>query len=640
MNKHIIFTPEKEASRDLTYSEHSSCQQSIHILLQDKGVTNYEFLLKAYRTAISTYLSSHKIESPISFLQALTDKFDALARECRVSTDDFDSAGIHVLISTGKMYWLLSSDGNSVIFGSGSVYTPLNDLRDDAVSVLPVRMGEKQTELFPSSIKDYLRLYAIPIQSNSGREVLLGCGEQERHSVLEYLRSQPGSSMPGHPLKQYLPLKYLDRKVMVISFPRPVPRADDRLPADIPIALAGASHRSVPVVALYLILIAIVSIAAIWGVKKLTSDTHPLSEPMQAGIETSPLAAASKQEIQMKSGEGSSRELDVSSRIEIAPVWNRTFSDGVTSSPVVSDGHVICGCRDGHLYALDSQNGDIRWDYNSRAGIGASPVLIADMVLCANYQGDVFCLNRRDGSRVWNRTLPGKISSSPCVTGTRVIVGCYDTVVYCLSLETGEIAWKFDTGGIIRSTPAANGSLVMVASYDGFLYALSPADGSALWRYQVGGNIDSSPVLSGDELFIGGPDGTIHAIAAGSGEKLWTVATGAPVKSALAASSASLFAGSNDGALYCLDRGTGALHWKYETGDIILARPQIVNNFVFVASYDGTVYILHTDTGEMVDSLATGKPIYCSPRIDSNRIYFGNNAGSFFCIRYFQQTAS
>lgn len=639
MNRQIIFTPEKEASRDLTYSEHSSCQQSIHILLQDKGVQNYEFLLKAYRSAISSYLSCHKIESPVTFLRNLTTRFDELARECRVLPDDYSHIGMHILFSTGKMFWLLSSDESTIFFGTESGYTPLAGMPEDALSELPAHDAEAQTELFPSSLKDFLRLYAIPVAGRS--DVVLGCGEQQKHTVLDNLETLAASgAAPGTPLKQYLPLKYLDRKVMVISLAAYADKGASPLPEDIPVVLAGSSHRSIPVLALYVVIIVIVAVGTIWGVSRLTSRTDSADLLMESGMETGSVSATGGEAEPAGSATPAPPEEERGSILALSPVWDRSFPDAVTSSPALSGGRVMFGCRDGNLYSLDCDNGEVAWKYASGAGIGASPVVAGEQVICANYGGEVFCCNTRDGSRLWRRTLPGKISSSPCVSGRLVLVGCYDTVVYALSLESGEIAWKFDTGAIIRATPVANGEIALVASYDGYLYALSPETGREVWRYRVEGAIDSSPVLDAGQVYIGGADGSIHALDGASGEVRWKVAPGGPVKSGLTLDRTHLFAGSNDGSLYCVNRENGAVAWNFTTGGLVLAKPAIGAGMVVVASYDGSVYIINSDTGERIDSFASGDEIYSSPCIDTDRIYFGNNAGSFYCVRYLQRTAS
>ncbi|MBI4719816.1 MAG: PQQ-binding-like beta-propeller repeat protein [Chitinivibrionia bacterium] len=641
MNRQIIFTPEKEASRDLTYSEYSSCKQSIHILFQDKGLEGYEFLLKAYRAAISAYLSFHKIESPARFLRTLVSRFDVLAREARLAPSEYQNFGAHIIVNTGRMLWLLSSDERSVHIGSAGRQVSCADAGRHLLSEVAVVDSGGQTELFPSSIKDCMRLYAITPPADEDVDLVIGCGEAERNSVFESLRMlSPKTAEPGGPLKQYIPLKYLNKKVIAISLSRSRDALETPVPRGIPVALAGASHRNIPAITLYAVLIATIVLALFWGAQKLTGQ-RPEREhtpAMESRIAADSHLGAAAEEAPPAEPEHSGLRGGGAAH-ELALLWNRSFKSAVTSSPAAAGDAVVFGCRDGKLYALNSLSGEPKWNYAASAGIGASPAVLGERVVCADYRGNVFCLNSGDGSAAWKRTLPGKISSSPLIVEQKVIAGCYDGYVYCLALGDGAMLWRFKTGGIVRASPASNGSLVIAPSHDGIVYGISLGTGAERWRHEIRIDLESSPAVSGTRVVMGGPDGTIRALDPVSGTSLWKTTAGGAVKSGVSISGDRVYAGSNDGHLYCLSLETGSILWRFKTGDIVLSRSCVFDGIALCASYDGTLYMLDAETGEQLDAYSTKAQIYSSPLVIGDLVYFGNNAGGMYCLRIVRKSA-
>jgi serine/threonine-protein kinase len=82
-------------------------------------------------------------------------------------------------------------------------------------------------------------------------------------------------------------------------------------------------------------------------------------------------------------------------------IWKATLGDAVRSSPVLRDGVLYVGCRDGRLYAFDVSNGRERWRYQAAAAIHSTPSISGNLVLVGADDGTVSAIDRTSGVRRW-----------------------------------------------------------------------------------------------------------------------------------------------------------------------------------------------------------------------------------------------
>ena len=124
--------------------------------------------------------------------------------------------------------------------------------------------------------------------------------------------------------------------------------------------------------------------------------------------------------------------------------WKFETKDKVNSSPVVDDqgsgsagaygGTVFCCSNDGNLYALGAALGELRWQYTTQASIYVGgPFVTSDAVYTGSQDSYVYALNKQDGSLKWKNAPGGAIQSRVVVTGGVVYVGSSDTFLYALT---------------------------------------------------------------------------------------------------------------------------------------------------------------------------------------------------------------
>lgn len=630
MDKELTFYPESERTRDLVYTEYSSCNQSIHLLLQESSGVPYEFLLKAYREIISSYLSSETLNLPIDFLKNLAARFDKMCEEWSLSVDDCKGMGIHVLLRAANAVYVMTSRENDILLCREGELMPLEVTGDGRVERVRVDDSDSQEELFPQALSDVFTILKLDHRYVSNMDLALGCREEERGTILEalggpmWLEAGPAEEKNGE--RRIVVSKFVSRKIIVVRFKalrQMEGGSEDALPAGVRRGMPRIPFRRRFVVAgaavVAAILVGVLWTGEIGGPEKLSDNDAIVTE--NRGNESAAV---------VETIDAPAEEIDLALTLG----WEKTYDDQVTSSPTRFDRWVVFGCRDGNVYAVEREVGTLVWKFKATAGVGTSPAVQGDNVLIADYNGNVFAISGRQGTQVWQRKLPMRVVSSPIVAGSHILVGCYDGYAYCLSGEDGSVVWKRKTHGRVRATAATDGKSFFVPSYDGYLYALEADSGNIRWRSNIGGQLTGTAAVKSNSVVIGGPDGRVHCLDIASGKVNWTYSAGAAVKAGIAIAAGKVYAGSNDTHVHCLNLSDGTMLWKFKTGDIVLSRPHVKAGVVYVGSYDGYLYALDSETGALRDRYDTGGAIYSSPIADDENLYFGTNRGNFVCLRH------
>lgn len=152
-------------------------------------------------------------------------------------------------------------------------------------------------------------------------------------------------------------------------------------------------------------------------------------------------------------------------------LW-RAIGAQVAGAPTVTSETVYATTNDSPnaptLFALDPENGDTQWTYETLNGTNGSVVLADDTVTFSTSDG-LFCL-RTDGTGIWQYDGQGSRSSrgSPVRVGDTVLVGSSrrDGGLLAIDATTGEPQWFVPTPDV-PMTPAA---------VDGDVYAMYRTD--------------------------------------------------------------------------------------------------------------------------------------------------------------------
>jgi outer membrane protein assembly factor BamB len=146
-------------------------------------------------------------------------------------------------------------------------------------------------------------------------------------------------------------------------------------------------------------------------------------------------------------------------------------ADGIGSgaSPTIApDGMIYIGANNSNFYAI-TPDGKLDWLFEAEreiAGIWSTAALSADgstLYFGAN-KGGIYALNRQDGSLRWQFPIVGSVYSSPALDAAgRLYTGSTAGHVIALESASGRVVFDYDAHAPIWTAPAIrpDGSIIV-----------------------------------------------------------------------------------------------------------------------------------------------------------------------------------
>jgi len=210
------------------------------------------------------------------------------------------------------------------------------------------------------------------------------------------------------------------------------------------------------------------------------------------------------------------------------------FQGWSQSTPIVVGDRLYFTAHDGHVYAVDTGSGTLRWKFDAWKGIQPDEIPLTQSQFRSNmfrgmrgsaaygngriFVGDatarVHCLDAASGEEMWQTVLDPQaganqslISASPIPYGEKVYIGLSTSAgrahIACLDANTGAVRWRFDT---VPDPKAAGGGAIWTAA------VLDPQHGIV---YNVTGSVHghvAGPILFSESMIANDME---------SGELLW-----------------------------------------------------------------------------------------------------------------------
>ncbi|EDM72038.1 Pyrrolo-quinoline quinone [Roseobacter sp. AzwK-3b] len=248
----------------------------------------------------------------------------------------------------------------------------------------------------------------------------------------------------------------------------------------------------------------------------------------------------------VSSGFGLMTALDAETGAEL---WQQNLRATGTGNPTVMGDLVYLVAGDDVAWALDTQNGRIRWqltgtpDINNVMG-GPAPAVSDKYVVFAFGAAEVQGAFRQGGLRLWDAQIAGQregyagarvadITGDPVIYGDRVFVGSHSGRMVALGLANGERLWTANQGPLNRVWPS--GDSVYMISDRNELVRLQAEDGAQVWsvklqlftkdrpRRQSEIVAHHGPVMAGGQLVVASGDGLLRFFDPRDGTLIRTV---------------------------------------------------------------------------------------------------------------------
>ena len=243
------------------------------------------------------------------------------------------------------------------------------------------------------------------------------------------------------------------------------------------------------------------------------------------------------------------------------------ISDGVVYVPTTFAGPDTPGDPNGKaaLFALSVDDGEIIWSFESGNYILQTPYKQGDTIYLAGSFSSpkvvdegghmrVYALNANDGSVKWAYESEDGFTKQIYATENVVSYIAYQDFLVGVDANNGELLWRKDTGNWVP-TFAGYKDVVYYGSANTVVHAIQADSGEALWTYNIPEGtfnyLIGAPVLLGNELVFLTQVGEIFSLDSTTGEFLWQVSTGiANTRAGLSVYDGWLYIGGGDGLVY------------------------------------------------------------------------------------------
>ncbi len=208
------------------------------------------------------------------------------------------------------------------------------------------------------------------------------------------------------------------------------------------------------------------------------------------------------------------------------------------------DGHVAI-CTDTKLYLLDESSGELTRKSSYRHSPSTLPVMANGHVIFGSRNGQLVFVNALTGFLFRSSVIdpvsrtPNPIAARPATDGAVVVVASTGGTVAAYDVSSAQSIWRRELLAGVVASPAIAGKTVFVAGEDQYLYAFDLGNGDTLWKYFTQTPLRTPPFVAGGMVlqeipgeglvaFTANPEGQI------GGEVRWkkTGIDGTPISTA------------------------------------------------------------------------------------------------------------
>ena len=337
-------------------------------------------------------------------------------------------------------------------------------------------------------------------------------------------------------------------------------------------------------------------------------------------------------------------------------VWRFKTNGKIRSTPIIDNDAIFVGSDDGVFYALNSQTGDIIWQFQTDCPVRSNGVIVGNMI-CFESGNVLYAIDVQSGLKLWETVLvEGDVTneidawdyfrSSPLFVDGVIYIGSEQGVLKGVDVSDGSVVFQYQTDiqSTIRIPPLWMGGALFFGDWAGTMYCVDVDSDSLLWRLETGKSCNGPAVTDGQSIFIGGRSTSVFSIDAQTGTINWQYTD--PIGSWICAPPVivedRLFIGGSDNhSMLCFDKETGELIWETEVDFNIFTKPIVQNGKLFFGSGDsynfgageGSIYVTDIIDGHLVNRMRTTGNVFGSLCLVGNLLYFGSEDSSITAIR-------
>jgi outer membrane protein assembly factor BamB len=190
------------------------------------------------------------------------------------------------------------------------------------------------------------------------------------------------------------------------------------------------------------------------------------------------------------------------------------------SRPVISKNQVFAGLPNGKVIALQRSTGMLLWEHELTLPRGRSEeqrmidasadlAMEGNQIFAGSYQGHVVALNSEEGNVIWEH--PMSLYSGFSVSDAAIYFTNAKGHIIALNKKTGKILWQQEEReGHMLSAPEIQDQWIVVGDEEGYVHWLSQETGQWVARFLFDSQgIEAKPVVLKDKVYFLGRSGKL-----------------------------------------------------------------------------------------------------------------------------------
>jgi len=273
----------------------------------------------------------------------------------------------------------------------------------------------------------------------------------------------------------------------------------------------------------------------------------------------------------------------------------------ITAQPLIWNGTVVIGGRNGKLYFIDPETGSIRKtlpDKKEKSGYGCIARRVAikkipllmneDIVFFGNYDKHLYAVSQSSGKVKWRVPLGEQSMSPPLMWGEKVWVGMKSGRLMVRGTADGYsiAAQKIDDTSVMECVKLENS--VLVPSKGGTLISME-GEAARIWKYPLGSEITAVPLFTNGKIYCPIKKRLCAVINAHTGKLLWMPDINESASCTPQTARNRVYVGSDTNCIFCIDEIDRSIDWKYEIEGCPFSLIY-TGNYLVVVTLNGKIY--------------------------------------------------
>ncbi len=306
--------------------------------------------------------------------------------------------------------------------------------------------------------------------------------------------------------------------------------------------------------------------------------------------------------------------------------WELKINKEFTTHPYYSSQDAIILTTSNQQVLSINEEGKVNWIFDTDSNIVAGPSEQDDSIYIGTKEGTLYSLDSESGELNWERKNIGPFLSKSTfyVTQQAVHLVSQSKRLMAFDLSNGKSFWSFETDDPIQFSPIGDGKYVYIAT-NFKAYAIQLGDGDKEWDESYDNKLLVQPVLIGKILILSSTAGIIGYESSDGDDKKWEI-KGYIAKTDPFVRDKTLYIGTDEGKLLRINGETGTIDWKknFNLVDFFVTGN---NKYLFITHKSESIIVLDYRTGDEVrrylgvknENIVT--PVV--PSTDSSSIYYG-----------------